>query len=296
MKSWLPLLYMLMCFAAARGAAHAQAIDGFHWLDQPDDTPTTGTVVSALSERKYSALREIGVAGDSALVLTTLRASPTSLPDEDLFTVYAVSLKNATAEEILSGYKLHFRDWLSMQRDAQPELIATYDDCIRCQSTTFLTTFYIDARTNGWQARWPRNVSGAPLFATGASEGVADHIYALMLRDDGRVMLATWSHYENSDAKGKPQREDYLFEYMVDPLSGQGQSNPLSGRDAADMKQKICRPGEVLLGISGGQDSPSCKEVLNGKRVARKSSTTPQHKTPRYIPPSKMVGRSVPPK
>lgn len=296
MKSCFTLISLLMLFAVR--SAGAQAVDGFHWVDQPDQTTTTATVTKALGEKKFSALREIGIVGDSALVLTTLRASPTGLPDEDLFTVYAISIKDGEIEELLSGYRLRFRDWLRMSREGQPELVATYDDCVQCQSTSFFTTFYIDGKTKRWKVRWPRNVSGAPLFAGGAtSVGNADHVYALMMRDDGRVTLATWSHFERTNAGGEAQREDYLFEYMVDPLSGQGQSNPLSGRDAAEMKQKLCRPAEVLLGMAGGQDSLSCQQALTpAKRPGKKSGGTSRHRTPRYIPPSKMVGRSVPPK
>ena len=52
--------------------------ENFRWIDfrDPKDAPTVGWVTNQLKAEKWTAIREIGVQWDSALVITTLRKDP----------------------------------------------------------------------------------------------------------------------------------------------------------------------------------------------------------------------------
>ena len=157
----------------------------------------------------------------------------------------------------MTGTHLQFRDWLRFVREGDTELVATYDDCSDCRATTFLTSFYVEEKTKKWRARWPREVAGAPLFsATPGNPGETDQVYALMMGEDGRALLVTWSHFQQK--KGVPG-EDYLFEYDVDPASGRERVRPIYGADAPPLKLRLCKAEGQALGIAAGQDTASCR-------------------------------------
>ena len=56
-------------------------MEGFSWTDLHQETDRVAAVSKSLESEKYTALREIAVVGDAALVITSTRATPTSRPD-----------------------------------------------------------------------------------------------------------------------------------------------------------------------------------------------------------------------
>ena len=141
---------LLLVFAVA---AEAQVPEGFSWVDLKTDTATVSAVAKAIEPQKYTALREIGLIGDQALVITVTRADLVAQPQQDRFNVYGVSLKDGKVDQLLDGAQLRIIEWQKFYDYDSPELLATYDDCSNCQATTFLTAFYIDRLTKKWRAR-----------------------------------------------------------------------------------------------------------------------------------------------
>ncbi|MGI8771550.1 MAG: hypothetical protein ACR2JE_08935, partial [Acidobacteriaceae bacterium] len=223
-------------FLIPAGQARAQALEGFNWVDLHTNAETVALVNKALSKEAYTALREIGFVGavpkeDASanaavaplqipadahlLVVTAKRADPAALPEDDTFAIYDVkpdaSQKDGVATPLLTGPALKFAGWLRMRRDGDPELVATYKDCVACQSTTFLTTFYLDGKTKDWHARWPRSKAGAPMFSEGQEANGGQQVYGLLDDEAGRAMLGTFQHFS-----GRQRRDsDFAFEYLV---------------------------------------------------------------------------------
>ncbi len=234
----------------------AQVIEGFAWVDLKADTQTVAKVATFLAAKPYTAIREIGVVGQQALVITTLRKDPIAQPGNDTFTAYGVSLKDGSVEELLDGVNLRYIDWQKFYDYDTPELLATYDDCAQCKATTFLTAFYIDRKTKRWGARWRREVAGAPLYS---ADSTSDHVYGLFMNVDQRVVLDTWAVFP--EQKKSSRGGEYLFEYHIDAMSDQGTSRPVTGRDAMPLKERLCKGENVVFGVAGGQDSAACREL-----------------------------------
>jgi hypothetical protein len=269
------LAYALLLGLCVSGSpiSHAQVIDGFAWVDLKTDTQTVAKVAGFLSDKHHTAIREIGVAGQQALVITSLRKDVTANPLNDVFTAYGVSLRDGSVEELLDGTNLKYIDWQKFYDYDTPELVATYDDCAQCKATTFLTAFYIDRKTRRWGARWRREAAGAPLYSADPGK---NYVYALFMNVDQKVVLDTWVSYPEQNKTGgrgaalKSSRGgEFLFEYRIDVLSDQGTSRPLSGRDVLPVKQRLCAGQNVVFGIAGGQDGEACKEVAGSARKTR---------------------------
>jgi hypothetical protein len=290
-SKWLLIVVLALAYGARTCCAQVPVLDGFSWVDLKSDTGKVAAVTKALEQQKYTALREIAVANDAALVITTTRDNPQAQPEFDHFNVYSVSLKDGSVQPLLAASRLRLLDWERFTRDGQSELLATYDDCTNCRATTFLTAFYIDPRTSLWNARWQREKSGAPLAAqnTGAP-GDEEHIYALLGGSDGRVVLGTWQHFQSQ----RSQSSDYLFEYLVDSADGQEFSRPLLGNDAKAMKFRLCQGGDQILGIAGGQNSAICPIVLHGHPVDKATSKSSRRPSHRHRRPTSMAGQSDP--
>jgi hypothetical protein len=255
---------LILLALAASKPSPAQVLDNFAWVDLKTDTQTVAKVTQFLRDKPYTALREIGLVGQQALVITTLRKDPTAEPGNDTFTAYGISLRDGSVEELLDGTNLKYIDWQKFYADDTPELLATYDDCAQCKATTFFTAFYIDRKTKRWGARWRREIAGAPLYSADAS---SEHIYALFINVDQRVVLDTWAatRTPSPQQKKSARASEYLFEYRIDPMSDQGTSRPVTGRDMQPIKERLCKAQDVVYGIVGGQDSEACKTLL-GKR------------------------------
>jgi hypothetical protein len=83
------------------------------------------------------------------------------------------------------------------------------------------------------------------------------------------VVVDTWVRTP-PQARGARATE-VLYEYKIDPMSARETSRPLTGRDAADVKQRLCKPVDPVFGLAGGQDSAACK---GPKAVTRSEAPT----------------------
>ena len=294
-RAWIVSIWTMifLLYACCGRSASAQAMEGFAWTDLHQETERVAAVSKSLEGEKFTSLREIAVVGDAALVVTSTRATPTSRPDQDQYNAYSLDLKSPDQkpELLMTGTHLQFRDWLRFVREGDTELVATYDDCSDCRATTFLTSFYVDGKTKKWRARWPREVAGAPLFsATPGNPGQTDQVYALMMGEDGRALLVTWSHFQQ---KKGVTGEDYLFEYDVDPASGRERVRPIYGADAPPLKLRLCKAEGQALGIAAGQDTASCTQIVKAT-VPKTSAKRSRHRKRVYTKP--LVGASDPSK
>lgn len=267
---------------------HAQTLENFRWLDlrQPSDVQTI--VVRALLNEPFTALREIGYIGVSSrdepaaksgvsqtgstaasvtrlsvprdahlLVITAQRNNLSALPDDDILSVYDVNQRQITATLLLRGPGLRLMGWVRLWREGSPELVATYNDCVECQRTTFFTTFYIDMKTHQWQTRWPRSTAGAPIFSEGQEANGGQQVYGLLDDEAGRVVLGTWAHFS---IPGRPI-SDIVYAYRVDNYGSHEAAEPLYGTQARTMQQRLCSGQGVLFGLADGQDSALCRSL-----------------------------------
>ena len=296
MRQWqLPFAVRIVALAAflTSPAVRAQSIENFRWLDlhQPSDVQTI--VARALMNEPYTALREIGYIGlppkepavspargaaaasssanNSALnvsklpvprdahllVITAERTNPSALPDDDILSVYDVNQRQITATLLLRGPGLRLLGWLRLWREGSPELVATYNDCVECQRTTFFTTFHVDLRTHEWQMRWPRSTAGAPIFSEGQEANGGQQVYALLDDEAGRVVLGTWAHFSTH---GRPDT-DVVYAYRVEYYGSHEATEPMVGAQARGFEQRLCGGQGVLFGLADGQDSALCHSI-----------------------------------
>ncbi len=249
------------------------------------DQDIVAWVKGSLDRKKWTAIREIGVQYDAALVVTTLRPGQQSLPDEDTFVVWSVSLTSHAETPLLTGVNLRWLDWMRLVPDAQPELTALYDDCNACAASTFFTAFHYDLANHGWAARWMRGGHSVPVWSSSAPAGVAlTQAYASLTEPNGRQIMATWSRFEYGPLKPP---DDYLYQYDLDPFSGLERTQTLTGKAVETMQQRICRATNTVPLLARGQDSPLCEPFLKPSNSERKPVTTP---------PANNRGQSLPPK
>jgi len=284
----------------SRVAAAQTPLDAFHWIDFRDakDAPTVTWVTQTLTAEKWTAIREIGVQWDAAVVLTSERKTPQSMPAADTYTVWNVSLARHEAQPLLHGVNprlLNFTSFGAAGLQA-PEMGLVYDDCTGCDApSTFFTTLYYNFKEHAWRARWVRGDQTAALWTGGVVDGVArTQVYGLLTDLTGHSVLGTWSHYDYGKTKAP---EDFVFAYSVDGGSGLEQTQALSGKPADAMKERLCRlnagqstsaaadPATAIL--ARGQDSELCQELLGTAkgRPTRRPTTTP---------PANNRGRSTP--
>ena len=289
-KRQLPFAVWIVAFAVLVSTPlRAQSLENFRWLDlrQPSDVQTI--VVRALMNEPYTALREIGYIGSPPretppargtttsaannaalnvaklgvprdahlLVITAQRTNPSALPDDDILSVYDVNQRQITATLLLRSPGLRLLGWLRMWREGSPELVATYNDCVECQRTTFFTTFHIDLKTNEWRVRWPRSTAGAPIFSEGQEANGGQQVYALLDDEAGRVVLGTWTHFSTA---GRPIN-DIVYSYRVDYYGSREAAEPMFGVQARAFEQRLCGGQGVLFGLADGQDSPLCRSI-----------------------------------
>jgi hypothetical protein len=122
----------------------------------PKDQDVIVWVTRSLAAEKWTAIREIGVEYDAALVVTTLRATPQSSPTADTFAVWSVSLTNHSLTPVLKGVNLRWLDWMRFAEGAPQELAVLYDSCSECAADTYFTAFRYDMAQHMWTGRWMR--------------------------------------------------------------------------------------------------------------------------------------------
>jgi hypothetical protein len=263
----------------------AQQPDPFRWMDfhSRKDQDVIVWVTQALAGKQWTAIREIGVEYDAALVVTTFRATPQSAANADTFTVWTVSLTNHSHAPLLTGVNLRWLDWMRFAKDTPLEPAAFYDNCGGCAADTYFTAFHYDMSQHDWVARWMRGGEAVPIWSANPPAGAAwTQVYAGIAEPDGRQLLGTWSRFEYG--KQKPP-EEFVYLYDLDPFSGLERTQLLSGKKAEAMKQRLCLAQDAVPGLARGQDSPLCQQIVK-PRYERKPVTTP---------PANNSGQSVPP-
>jgi hypothetical protein len=228
-------------------------------------------VTKSLAVADWTAIREIAVEYDAALVVTTKRETPQSAPAADSFTIWSASLTDHTYMPLIRGVNLRWLEWMRFIDDEPYELAILYDDCRDCVANTYFTAFHYSVKTHSWQARWIRNGQGVPMFSANTPPGVEwTQAYAAFSETNGRAYIITWSHFIYANKK-KP--DDYLYRYDVDPVSGLDRWGPVISHTADDMKLRICRGQDAIAGLLRGQDSSVCQNIL--PPAERKPVTTP---------------------
>ena len=292
----LALALGLLALAATPLLAQVQ-MEAFHWVDfhDPKDAPFVTWVTTTMTAEKWTAIREIGVQWDAALVVTSERKTPQSTPPTDVYTVWSVSLSKHEAQPLLHGVNPRVLNWTTFGGPYQqsPELALIYDDCYGCDATTTsFTTLFYNFAAHGFRSRWMRGDQAAALGSTGTVDGVVrNQVYGLLTEPNGREVLATWNHFDYGKAK---PAEDFVFEYSVEPSSGLEQTQALSGKHAEEMMDRLCKadPAQIdptLAELARGQDSALCRELVQAKTKAK-----PVRK-PTTSPPANNHGQSSPP-
>lgn len=278
---WVLIATML---AAAAPLSAQQAPDAFRWIDfhSDKDQDVMVWVTRTLAADKWTSIREIGVQYDAALVVTTERGNPQAPVNMDTFTVWSVSLSSHLRIVLLKGVNLRLLDWMLLAGNRPRELGALYDDCRECAATTYFTAFYYDDTQHAWAARWMRGSQAIPLVSTSPPDVTLTQVYAALAEPDGRVMLATWSHFDYG--KLKPA-EDFIYQYDLDPWSGLERTQLLSAAQADAMKLRLCRAQGSVAGLARGQDSFLCQQPAAQPKYERKPVTTPANNHGQSDPP-----------
>src|SRR5271155_2632148 len=170
----------------------AQLPKGFSWANLEADTKAMSVVHHALRDTSVTAIREVGIEGDYALVMTASRENGAPTPDYDLWSIYNVSLSDGTSQILVSGYGVRLLDWIGSQKD---ELAITYYDCWECEPATIFTTLRFRAGS-GWKARWPNKTQevsspqpGAVALMCGVGDpyddNVVDQVFAVVSDPNG---------------------------------------------------------------------------------------------------------------
>jgi hypothetical protein len=283
--SWRVAGLFLAAFAATLSAHSQQGPDPFRWMDfhAQKDQDIVVWVTQALGAEKWSAIREIGVEYDAALVVTTLRAAPDASPSDDSVNVWSVNLTNHALTPLLKGYNLRWANFMTFSPGDAPEPAALYEGCIECAPDVYFTAFHYDRAQHIWAARFMRGGQAAPIWNANPAAGVDwTQAYAGLAEPTGRSMLGTWIHIDHGAEK---PAEDFVYRYDLDPLNNLERTQLLSGKDADAMKLRVCRTADAMPGLARGQDSPLCRQLINPK-PERKPVTTP---------PANNHGKSVPP-
>ena len=282
--------FLLAVLGAATQLCAQQAAEPFRWVDfhSEKEQDTVAWVTRSLAAEKWTAIREIGVEYDAALVVTTLRPTPQSAAGMDTFTVWSASLTNHGITPLLKGVNLRLLDTMNFREGAPPELGAIYDDCNQCAASTFFTSLHYDFAQHTWAARWMRGGQAVPIETANVPPGVSlTQVYAVLGEPNGTQLVGTWSHFDYGNVKPP---EDFVYRYDLDPFHGLDRTQILSGKDAGPFEQRLCRAQDAGSGpglaLARGQDSPLCQQMTK-PHFERKPVTTP---------PANNHGQSAPPK
>ena|SRR5579863_392969 len=277
---------LLAAILAAHLLRAQQAPDTFRWIDfhAQSDQDVVIWVNRALAAADWSAIREIGVEYDAALVITTQRANPQAATTADAYTVWSVSLTNHALTMLLKGSNLRLVGWLQLAQDRPREIGALYDNCVECDASTSFTSFHYDLTQHAWAARWLNGGHAAPVWSANSPADLTQ-VYAVLSEPNGREFLAAWRHFDYG--KQKPI-DDFVYIYDVDPFTGADRSQLLKSQQAEAMENRLCHPQDVVNGLARGQDSPLCQPA-SAVRPAR------SERRPVTTPPANNRGQSVPP-
>lgn len=261
------MLVPISLFLLAPTFAHCQAPDGFRWVNFKQDSATLSKVEQALKPEAYSAIREIGILGDFALVMTAKRGPDQPSPLGDEWNVYNVSTKTWNITSLIVGYNLEIKDWISFQPDTIPDLGVVYLDCWECEPASLFTALRFEQQ-NGWRARWlsketskqPGIVLGVTNVGDPYTDEDVDQVFAVIAPRSRAASVGTWYHSRDL-ASGKIT--NVISKFFVDPVSGKDRSTVLTGRDGLEWERRLCKVGpDFLSGLFGGQENRACKKVV----------------------------------
>jgi hypothetical protein len=277
--------HVLLASLLAAPLSAQQAPDAFRWIDfhSAKDQDVLTWVNRSLTVENWTSIREIGVEYDAALVVTTTRSNPQSLPASDLYTVWSLSLTTHSYVPLIKGVNLRLLDWMLFADGRSRELAALYDDCADCQPSTYFTAFHYDMEKHAWAARWMRGNQAILVWSANTPLGMAlTQLYALLTQPNGVSQMCTWNHIDH----GAQKPEDIVVCYDLDPLTGQERNQLFALRKQYDpVKQRICNAQNPIPGLVRGQDSPLCQQTIKAH---------PQRK-PVTTPPANNHGQSAPP-
>jgi len=267
--------FVVLMLAASTPVLAQQAPNDFRWIDfhSPTDQDTVVWVARSLDAEKWTAIREIGVQFDAALVVTTMRATPQSITATDTFSVWSVSLTSRNVTVLLHGVNLRLLDWMLFAQGQPRELGALYDDCHDCNASTYFTSFYYDIRQHGWATRWMRGTQSIPITTAVPPAGVTlNQVYGVLADPNGHEFVATWNHFDYGNQK---PAEDFVYQYDVDPWNGLDRTQLFNGKEADAMKRRLCLATDSVSSLAHGQDSALCQQTLappSLHRLTRKPS------------------------
>ena len=209
-------LIALLAVALAASASLCAQQDSFRWMDfhSEKDQSVIVWVTRALTVENWTAIREIGVVYDAALVVTTDRATPQSPANADTFTVWSVSLTSHVVAPLVRGVNLRWLEGMRFTPSGPEEQAVLYDNCRDCAAITYFTAFRYDMPHHMWTSRWLRGGQAVPVWSANVPAGVVwTQVYAGLAEPDGRTLMATWSHFDYG--RQKPP-DDFVYRYDVD--------------------------------------------------------------------------------
>ncbi len=271
-----PCVVFLAALPFSVAACAQQTSGALRWIDfhAPQDQNIVTWVERSLSVEKWTALREIGVEYDAALVVTADRAQAQARPDGDTISFWSVSLVNHAVTPILTGVNVHWFDLQNFVAGSSAEPAILYDNCRDCAAGTYFTSFHYDAVRHAWLARWLRGGQTVPVWNTKPAEATGTtwtQVYALLPGAEDKDELYTWNHFDYGKMR---EPSDTVFRYDVDPATGLDRSVALSGAAAEAAKLRLCRGQNAIQGIERGQDSALCMKILM-EHPQRRPVTTP---------------------
>jgi hypothetical protein len=230
----------------------------------------------ALQGEAFTAIREVCVEENFALVMTAWREGGSPTPDYDLWTLYNISLATGKRETLASGYGVKLLDWIG---SGQKELAISYFHCWECEASTLFTTLhFVEGR--GWRARWHEGKQDASYPKPGVvalvtdvgdpyDDTVVDQVFAVVAQPNDSFAVGSWFHSRDTKS-GKI--EDYVERYWID-AKGIDRFERLSGAAARPWQRIICDPKNSITQLTEGLESKSCKTALH---VPTETKRTPK--------------------
>lgn len=265
---------LIVFLVVLSGSAWAQPPASFRWVNFKREPDTVSRIAAVLKTEEYSAIREIGLIADSALVFTTARETDTDTPDGDRWTVYSVSAGTQTVRKLFSGFEVRIAAWLKFVPGRDGDLGITYMDCSGCEPAMLFTALHFEPG-EGWRPRWaPKNPDRPPgilLMSSDAgtpyTDEDVDQIWAVLAPPSGPASVGTWYHARNLRT-GKVT--NVVTKWQVDRSAQKEESITLSGSAAATWQRTICKPVDGVSTLMGGQNAKNCIRVLHPEAGAKK--------------------------
>lgn len=232
----------------------------FRWLNLNRDQQVLPGIKEALNAIPYTHLREVGVIGQSALVVVATRPDGFDAfdADYDRYQAFTYDLQTKDAKEIWSGYQFKMRGEAQFKAAPVLDMVFSFDNCVECEPTTYLGSFRYDPGSPGWTVRkWQygkEQLEGAEIASADyLDEWSGEYVYAVRdINGDKLEDIAVWLRQTNSRTK---KIVDYVMLYSAEG----GKSTCTRVRSTLEItkiKRKVC--GSDAL-ISGGWDKAMCR-------------------------------------